>query len=829
MRDSLNRDARYALRQMARAPLLTGVAALVLALGIGMNTAIFAVLDGVLFRPPPGIHAADRLIDVRSVPAVTPASRVFNDNLTYGEFLALRDDPLLSGDVMAWTGSWGSGRGVAMRTSQGDESVSAEFVTSAYFSVLRSPMSLGTAFQQGDDRFGDPVMRVVLGNGFWKQRMGGAEDVIGGQLTLNGYPFTIVGVAGERFHGAGGDEDPQDVWLHANASALLFPDQPGVLESGRRFRVVARLTPGVTRERAGAAAEAAGLRVPPAPGDEAEAPRRLSVAPFVGPGSDDAMEALVFVGGIGGLIGGIILLIACVNVGALLLGRSLARRREIAIRLSLGAGRGTIIRQLLTESVMLGLLAGALGILVATWALDAVGARLFTFPIQLSPRFATLTASVGLAAGTGILFGLVPALHATRTAVFSALKDGVAGNDPRTSRLRGWFATAQLALSLPLLAAAGLLLSGMVLSMRSDSVVRDPETLFAIWFDLRPAGYDAAQLDALLTEGRTRVEALPGVSGAAFARTDPLSGGFTGWLRLPAEAAAISDQPTELVLLNSVDPEFFETVGLQLLRGRPIDRTDVTGGPAAVVIDEDLARRLWPGEDPLGRTLTYLRGRDRETPLTVVGVTRGGGSEWDGSDPTPVLYGARRQFPDTLGATLLIRASGEAGTVLAGVRRSLNALDARLVVARTMRMTDRMRANRTELAHAAAGAAGIGLLALLLACIGLYAVVAFGVAERTREIGVRLALGAAPGAVVRLFIRGGLRLALFSIAIGIPLTFAVVKLLGAGVFGVARFTTVHAGAMAGITVLLVCVAALSSWIPARRSATVDPVNALRAE
>jgi predicted permease len=534
------------------------------------------------------------------------------------------------------------------------------------------------------------------------------------------------------------------------------------------------------------------------------------------------------VGGAGGLIGGIILLIACVNVSALLLGRSLARRREIAVRLALGAGRTTIVRQLLTESVLLGLMAGAFGILLAIWALDALGARLFTFPIQLSPRSGTLAASVVLAGCTGILFGTFPALHATRTAVFTALKDSVPGGDARATRLRRWFAIAQLALSLPLLAGAGMLTSGVVRSVRSDSTIADPDRLVAIGFDLRPGGLNAAEVDALLNEGRVRVATLPGVAGASFARSDPLSGGITGRIQRPGDAQSPIDARA-FAHLNVVDTDYFATAGVSLVRGRAIDRTDVAGAMPAVVIDEDLARRLWPAEDAIGRTLTYVHGRDQPSMLTVVGVTRGRGVEWDGSTGIAVLHASRGQFPDTQFATLLVRTAGEPGSVIPRVRETMNALDPRLVVSRVSLMADRMREQRLELSHASAGASGIGLIALLLACIGVYAVVASGVVERKREIGIRMALGASRANVIRLFVHGGLRLAFMSIALGVPLAFGAVKILGASTFGVARVTAVHAAAMLVIALLLIAVATLSSWIPARRSASVDPIDTLRAE
>jgi cell division protein FtsX len=780
--------------------MLTAVATLVLALGIGTNTAILAVLDGALFRPPPGIHEADALVNIRSVPveATATATGIFNARLTYTEFLALREDGAALFEVAARTAAWSPDGAIALRTNDGLEQVSAELVSSAYFRVLRTPVVLGSAFQPGDDRPGNPVLHVVLDHGFWNRQMGGAVDVIGRQLTLNGHPFTIIGVAAEGFHGAGGEEEPFDVWLPANASSLLFPDQSESLESTRRYDVIVRLAPGESGPRAQAAVEAAGARVATAGEAGPEDRRRLSVVPYIGLGARDATEIMMVVGGTGGLIGGIILLIACVNVSALLLGRSLARRREIAVRLALGAGRTTIVRQLLTESVLLALLAGAFGVLLAIWALDTLGARLFTFPIQLSPRSGTLAASIALAGCTGILFGTFPALHATRSAVFTALKDAVPGGDARATRLRRWFAIAQLALSLPLLAGAGMLVSGVIRSVRSDSTIPDPERLFAIWFDLRPGRFNAAEVDALFREGRLRVATLPGVAGASFARSDPLSRGNIGRIQLPGAAA-----------------------------GAPDDA--VPGAMPAVVIDEDLARRLWPAEDPLGHTLTYIRGRDRQSLLTVVGVTRGRGTVWDGSAGIAVLHASRQQFPDTQFATLLVRTAGEPNSVIPRVRETMNTLDPRLVVSRISLMADRMREDRIELSHASAGASGVGLIALMLACIGVYAVVASGVAERKREIGIRLALGASRANVVSLFVQGGLRLAFISIALGVPLSFGAVRLLGAGMFGVARLTAVHAGAMLAIALLLIAVAALSSWIPARHSATLDPVDTLRAE
>lgn len=817
------RDLRYAIRQIRRAPLVPTVAILVLAVGIGTNAVVVSVLDGILFRAPPGVGDPGGLVEVSSV---ADAGRIPISALTYGEFLALREQRSVFAEVAAYRPVR-----VAVGTDRGREMVRAELTGSGYFAALDVPMELGTGFTPGDDRSPESAPHAVLGYGYWQRGLGGSPDVVGRRIQVNGRPYTVVGVAPERFYGAGGGDDPVALWLPAADHPLLFPDEESLLTSDRRaFGVVARLGPGVALARAEAVAEAAGRGAAASRGDVGvEDRRRIEVTPYRGLGSKRVEDAFAVVGLVGGLIGTLVLLIACVNVSGLLLGRALGRRREIGVRLALGAGRRRLVRQLLTESVLLAVVAGAMGVAVTFWALDALERALFTFPVDLAPGFATLALTLGVTGVTGLAFGLAPALHATRAAVFTALKDDIAGLGHRSSRLRDGFTVAQLAFSLPLLVAGGLLAGQLVTRAAGEHGVPDLDEVVALRVELSQAGYTPDEVGPLLSRLRERVAGLPGVSAAAFTSAAPFMGwSSSGFVRLspsarePAGAAA-----STLLQVAVVDPEYFATLGVPILRGRAIEPSDVSGAPLVAVVDADVARRAWPAQDPVGRTLAMGRGDD-ETSVTVVGVAGRVRMTSDPSRETPVIYAARRQLPDTTSMTLVVRTAGDARTLAPAVRTELTAVDPDLVVNVSL-LAERLRQARTELAHASAGAVACGLVALLLACVGLYGMIATSVTERTREIGVRIALGADRARVIRHFVGRGLRVTLIALGVGLPLAWATVALVGAGVVGVRALAPEVAVGLAGVAVLLTAVALLSSWIPARRSSSVDPVRALRTE
>jgi predicted permease len=692
-------------------------------------------------------------------------------------------------------------------------------------------IELGTGFVPGDDRRAGAA-HTVLGYAYWQGAMGGSPDVLGRRIEVNGRTYTVVGVAPERFYGAGGGDDPVALWLPAADHSLLFPGEESILTSDQRaFASVARLAEGATIASAEAVAQAAwrelgGSAVDVGPEDR----RRIEVTPYRGLGSAGVEGAFAFVSAIGGLIGSIVLLIACANVSGLLLGRALGRRREIGIRLAIGAGRRRIVRQLVTESVLLAVAAGAAGALLTFSALDALERTLFTFPLDLAPGFATLVLTLGVTGATGVAFGLVPALHATRTSLFAAIKDEVAGIGRRSSRLRDAFTVAQLALSLPLLTAAGLLVGQLAMAAGAEYGLDEPQSLVAVRIDLDRAGYTADEVGALLSGMQQRIAAFPGVSGAALTSAAPFWG-YGGSIRIARLPFSSEDRgsaaASNRIGFAVVDPEYFDVMGIPILRGRRIERADVPGAPLAAVVDEDVARRWWPSEEPLGRTLIVIARDGEATTLTVVGVA--GRVRMYASDPTtetPVIYAARRQLPDTASMTLVVRAADDPGLLAPRLRAEVGAVDSDLPVNVAV-LADRMRLGRTALAHGSAGATAIGLIALLLACVGLYGMIATGVSERTREIGVRIALGADRACVVGHFVRKGLVLTVVALGVGLPLSWITVALVGARVVGVSGFAPEVAVGLSGVTLLMLFVSILSSWLPARRTSSVDPVLALR--
>ncbi|MEJ2539507.1 MAG: ABC transporter permease [Gemmatimonadota bacterium] len=820
--DGLIQDLRYALRQTIRTPLVSAVAVAVLALGIATNAVVLVVLDGILFRPPPGVGDADGLVEIRTVPDARPDVPW---GLDYGPFLELRErTELFDAVAVAWTAP------VPLGTEQGGKAVLAEFASSDYFALLDVAMARGTGFVPGDDRQRpDGPAVTVVGHGFWQAELGGSDDVVGRSVEVAGRSYTVIGVAPEGFHGATGIDDPVSLWLPAADLEAVFPAEDRWTSSGeRRFGLLARLVEGVTTERAAAVAShvASGMEGTPAPTEDG--PPWIEIVPYRGPGSGIMTGVGAFLLSVGGLIGGLVLFIACANVSALLLSRAVRRRKEMGVRLAMGASRSRLIRQLLTESLLLAGIAGLLGVALAFGSLEFLERALFTFPLDLTPGLRVLGPILAVVCGAGVAFGLAPALHGTRAGLSQVMKDQVAGAGPGTSRLRDGFTVAQLGLSLPLLAGAAILV-GQVDAYQAQWGWGDPQGVVGLRIDVAQSGYTESESDPLLMRIRDQAAAVPGVAAAGFASGVPYMGGrYPFGARLP-EAVRDPERRFPALSLVAVDPGYLEAMDVPLRRGRALRADDAPGAPRVIVVDETVARRAWPGEDPLGRTLTLVLHDEEEVEATVVGITgavyRGGAATYMNN----VVFAPRRQIPATSAPILVVRAErGPDSGVAAAVREALRDLDPDLDV-NLAGLEESMGRARTQMAHVSAGAAACGLLALLLACVGLYGAIAAGVGERTREIGVRIALGADRGAVTRHFVRRGLLLGLIALAVGLPLSWASVAVVGSRVFGVGALAPEVAVGLVAVGAVMIAVAAAASWIPARTSASVDPARALRAD
>jgi len=524
---------------------------------------------------------------------------------------------------------------------------------------------------------------------------------------------------------------------------------------------------------------------------------------------------------------GLVLLIACANIANLLLARAAARRREIAVRLALGAGRWRLIRQLLTESILLALLGGAAGLMLAVWGTDLLMAFKPPVPIPLEINLPLDWRVIGFLSGlsllTGVVFGLVPALAASRPEVVSALKDDSNASGSR-GRLRGALVIVQVAVSALLLICAGLFLRSLQNASSIDPGF-DADNLLAMSMDLQLQGYDEARGQQFSTQLLERVRALPGVVSASLTETLPL--GFGGRSGITIEGYNTQQGEDMEVHNSTVAPGYFETLRIAMQQGRTFDAQDQANAPGAVIVNEAFARRYWPGQNALGKRIQIGSGdgTDNAPYLTVVGVTKDGKYNSLGEEATPFFYRAATQaYVST--PTLLVRTQSNPTNALATVRSAVEALDKNLPLydVKTMRQHLGIALLPARLAGSALGI--FGLLALLLAAAGLYGVMANVVAGRTREIGIRMALGADALAVLRLILQQGMRLVLIGLGLGLAAALAVTHLLKSLLFGV---STTDPLTFAGIAVLLTAVALLACWIPARRATKVDPMIALRYE
>jgi predicted permease len=806
-------DLRLAVRRLARAPGFAAAAALTLALGIGANTTMFSLVSAVFLRPLP-VAEPERL--VRVFTTLRDERGTMNQGaLSYPEVPALAAQRR----ALAGVAAFGNAR-LAMGEGEAARTVQTALVTGAYFDVLGVRAAIGRAIGAADVGAPGAAPVVVLAHALWRDRMGGDSSIVGRAITLNGHPYTVVGVAPPTFRGTEIENVPE-LWVPVTqARALGVVGERGLERGARWLHGLARLPAGVDR----AAASAALARVAAdwmAAWPETHRGWGLRLAPggtlLAADPSEHGPVMLVF-----GALSALALLVLAVtasNVANLQLARAATRRREVALRVALGAGRGRLVREVLGESVVL---AAAAGVLAA--GIGAVGASLLPrlgLPpmLDLTPDGRVLAYTAALSLGTGVLFGLVPALWITRGSLTAGIKDGSAGAGRTRSRLRGALVTGQMAVSMALLVAAGLLLR-TVDALRDADVGYVPTGVLSVSLDAGTRGYDAARGQALYDALLARVRALPGVRAAAMHAIVPLSGNmFSMVVRLPDKAGA--EQRTQY---DVVSPDFVRTLGMRVADGRAIGEEDRAGAPRVVVVNEAFALRAWPGARAVGQRIR-LEG-DSAGEATVVGVLRDARVEEVTRAPSPMLYLplAQQWTPEMV---LEVRvAAGAPHAVLGAVRRELRTLDPDLPIGE-VRTLEEVRTQAMFPARLMATLmTAFGALALCVAAVGLAAVVAFAVAQRTREMGVRMALGAAGSDVARLVVGEGLRLAAAGLVVGLALAFGVTRLIASQLYGVGA---ADPATFLSVAAVLGTVALLAAWVPARRASRVDPLVALRAE
>ncbi len=807
-------DVRFALRQFLKTPGLTAIAVLTLALGIGANAVVFCWIESMLLHPLPGVRAADQIVVLVGRRAATQWDTVSPPDLT--DYAQLTD---------VFAGVIGSQMTPASLTVDGESQwIYGQIATVNFFDVLGVRALRGRTFlpEDGTKPGGNPV--VVISEGLWQRRFGGDPGVIGRPVQLNRHAFTIIGVVPAAFRGTMGGLIC-DFWapLTMHREVANF----GSLEhrSDRWLHTQARLQPGVSLARAQVAVDARAAQLAQTYPENREV--GLAVLPvYRAPygGQSLMLPALRVLFAMGLLV----LLIVVANMANLLLARATARRRETAVRLAVGATRGRLVQQWLTESVLLALAGGGLGLIFALWGEGLF--KLFVpqtnLPVGYSSGLDARTVGYVflLTVATGLVFGLAPALHAARANVGETLKDGGRSGTPggMAGRLRASLVVAEVALALLLLAGAGLCLVGIRRARQIDAGF-DPNPTLVAGLRIGMNGYDEPRGLVFYRQLRARLAEAPGVEEAALASWFPL--GFEGGPSLWVDIEGYTRAPNENmdVPYSIVSPRYFAAMGIPVRAGRDFTDRDDAQSPGAVIINETMAERFWPGQSPLGRRLTMWGGKKK---VEVVGVVKNGKYRSLNEAPRCFLYLPYQQGVWDLNLGIVARTGGDPRALASTVRREVRALDPGVALWATLPMKEYVQAAFLVSRLATTLLTGLGAIALLLAAIGLYGVMAYDVNQRTTEIGVRMALGARPGDVIRMVVGQGLRLVAAGLGLGLVGAWFAGSALAHFLPGVSAHDPVT---IAVVAALLTGVALLASWVPARRAARTDPMVALRAE
>jgi len=815
--DTLLQDIRYGIRMVAKSPGFAAIAILTLALGIGANTALFSVVNGVLLNPLP-YHQPDRLVAV------------------YGKTKDFSQGSISYPNLLDWVRTQRSFSSLAAfreenynLTGMGEpERVKAEMVSANFFSVLGVNPIAGRLLRPEEDQVGaQPV--ALLSGGFWARKFGSSPDALGKTLALDGVGYTVVGVIPADFRYQSGNFHDSDVYVPIGQwNDVTFRDR----RTGMGMDAVGRLKPGVTLQQAQADMDgvAQGLAQTYPDADKGKGVALLPLQQdVVGDIRPFLMVLLAAVG--------FVLLIACVNVANLLLARSTGRAREFAIRAALGAGQGRVIRQLLTESLVLSCAGGGLGLLLAAWGTQAA-IRLMpaALPSAQSVHIDSRVLLVTLAASVlaGIFFGLAPALRISRANLQATLQEGGRGSSGARQRLQGLFVVVEMAMALVLLVGAGLMIRSLAKlwnvnpGFNSNKVVT-----FAVSCPITPHATPDA-IRASMRQLQDTVAAVPGVEAASLnAGAMPMSGDSELPFWIEGQPKPATDAEMKMSLFYVIEPDYLKAMGISLERGRFLTRADNEHSPFAIVIDEKFAKLYFAGQNPIGQRVNLAMFNSAAEIVGIVGHVKQWGLAEDANSPIQAqFYMSISQVPDQFmpllarGGIFVVRTQGSPEIEMGAIRRALAKINGEIVVFGTRTMdkiiSDSLAARRFSMILLGIFAA----LALALSCVGIYGVISYLAGQRTHEIGIRMALGAHRNDVLRLILGHGAKMALTGVAVGIATSLALTRLMAKLLFGVSAYDPLT---FVAVACLLILVALAASYIPARRAMRVDPMVALRYE
>jgi putative ABC transport system permease protein len=819
--DNLLKDIRYGVRMLMKNPGVTLVAVVTLALGIGANTAIFSAVNAFLLRPLP-VPEAHRLIRHMEM----TEDRGVSDELSYPDFLDYRDQStsfagLTAEDMIQ----------VAINSENQNDVIWGQVVSANYFDVMQVTPMMGRAFLPDEDKAigGNPV--VVLGHSFWQRRMASDPNVVGKTVQLNNRAYQVIGVAPEFFAGSKFALS-MDFWVPISMAEELRRNPKLLADRGSHWMaVVGRLKPGVSMEQASAEVAAIATRMNEAYPDQRASNTRAKVMGEVDGRFEDMGGVFKSAGAIAMAIVGLILLIACANVANLMLARAAARRREIGIRLALGANRARLIRQLLTESLLLSLLGGALGLLLAFWVSDLMEGFIPVLEYNFIKDFFALDSralifTLIISLGTGLVFGLAPAWQSSNPDVVPVLKgdpEAAQRGKRRAFGLRNVLVVAQVALSLVVLVCGGLFIKSFRKAQTMDPGFENPKGLIV---SLSPQliGYDEEQSRNFYRQIVERASHVPGVEAASLARTLPLGDSSNSTGPILKEGETLERGTAGRTIMNNlIAPGYFKTMQIPILEGRDFDDRDQQKTQLAVVVNQRMAEMLWPGESAVGKR--FFIGAESRTPWEVVGVVKTGKYRNLAEDPKPFFYSALAQRrPSTM--ALVMRANVDPRSLVGAIRSEVRALDPRVPISAVKTMDDHKTYALWAPNMAASFSLAFGVVAILLSAVGLYSVMAYIVSQRTREVGIRMALGADRTDVMKMITRQGMRLAAVGVGIGLLLALALAQVLSSLLIGVSGYDVTT---FILVPVLLVVVALMACYLPARRATKVNPLVALRYE